>query len=107
MIVFGGSKRNANCAMAKQLSSFLDSSRILFVDSGALSKTNVIMFSQSIILNDGTKLNSPCIVAGTITIQNQKYNFANATFDDIKKYSTIIADSICEYFSYIDLLKQS
>ncbi len=105
VIIFGGSKRNADKNMAKLIAKSLDKSRILFVDSGALSQKDSIMFASKLVLNDGAVIHSPCIVAGTITKQDSKYNFANIKLEEIKNYATVIADSICSYFAYVDLLK--
>ena len=104
-IVFGGSKRNFDKPTAKYISKYVDESRILFVDSGALNKKDAIMFASQIVLNDGTVLNSPCVVANTISKNKTSYNFANKTFQEIKNYAITIANGICSYFSYVDLLK--
>ena len=102
-IVFGGNKRNVNKSMCKLLSKYIDSSRLLFVDS-AVSKKNSILVSQYLLMNNGEKLNSLSIIAGTICKTKNRYNLACTDFSTIKKYSNTIADGICEYFSYVDLL---
>lgn len=103
-IVFGGSKRNVNKSVCKFLSTYIDVSRLLFVDSGALCDDNKILLSPFLLTNDGSKISSLSLVAGTIKRTENKYLLATKSYSSIKKYAGIIADAICEYFSYVDLL---
>ena len=103
-VVFGGSKRTVNTKICKYLAKYIDLSKILFVDSGALYESEKILVSPYFLCNDGTKIEALSIIAGTIDRTKNKFLLANKSFLSIKKYAQKIADSICEYFSYVDLL---
>ena len=103
-IVFGGSRRNIDNNVCKYLSNHIDNSRILIVDSGLLMAENKVLLSPDFTCNDGSKISALSLIAGTIKMDNNKLLLANKSYNQIKKYVEIIADSICEYFSFVDLL---
>lgn len=103
-VVFGGSKRTVNTKICKYLAKYIEHTNILFVDSGILQKDNAILVSPHFLCNDGTKIESLSIIAGTVRKKQNKILLADKGFLSVKKYAEIIADAICEYFSYIDLL---
>lgn len=103
-VILGGSQHNANKDIAKMLYNKINSQKLLFIDSGLISQKNTIVFSNQTILNDGTKLDSPSICCSTIEFENGKVNLAKVSYKKILKYANIIADSICEYYSYNRLL---
>lgn len=102
--VFGGTKRAVNIKICKFLARYIDHSNILFVDSGVLQKENSILVSPYFLCNDGTKIDALSIIAGTVDCRQDKILLANKSYLSIKKYAQIISDSICEYFSFVDLL---
>lgn len=102
--VFGGTKRTINTKVCKFLAKYINHSNILFVDSGVLQRDNSILVSPYFLCNDGTKIDAVSIIAGTISKSNGKILLATSSYLTIKKYAETIADSICEFFSYIDLL---
>lgn len=106
ILVFGGLNRCLNKVDAKYLSNKIDASRLLFVDSGLLEKENTIAVSNVLKLNNGRVINSTSLIAGTIKKENGKICLAKTTFDEVLHFSNIIADSICEYLSYVEILKK-
>ena len=105
IFVFGGSNRCFNKQNAKYIAKRIDPSRLLFVDSGLLQQKNSIAVMPYLILNDGTKINSTSIIAGTIQKENGRVCLAKLAYADLKKYAIAIADSICEYLAYVEILK--
>ena len=103
-VVFGGNNRVITKNDAKYLSKYFDVSRLLFVDSGLLKSDNKIAISPYFLLNDGTKIGATSIVAGTIGFENDKLRLAEVSYHTIKKYANIIADSVCDYIFYVELL---
>ena len=104
LVVFGGSNHNVNKDIAKMLYNKIANHRLLFIDSGLITQKNSIMFSNQTILNDGTKLDSPSISSSTIQLINGKVNLSRVSYKKVLEYANIIADSICDYYSYINLL---
>lgn len=102
--VFGGTKRTVNTKICKFLAKYINYSNLLFVDSGVLQRDNSILVSPYFLCNDGTKIDALSIIAGTICKNQNKILLASQSYLSIKKYAQIIADSICEFFSYIDFL---
>lgn len=112
VVVFGGNKRNVDNNIAKYLAKYIDASRILFVDSGMLNREKnepgkTIMFSSKTILNDKTVLDSPCIVANTISKKDANFNFANCSYQSVVNCANTISLAILDYFDYVDLLNNS
>ena len=101
--ILGGTMQNANKNVAKLLAKYTNHN-LLFIDSGALCKDNTIMFSNKTKLNDGSLLNYPSITCSTIKIQSGKILLANVSYSKVLKYSKIVAQSIRDYFSYLDIL---
>ncbi len=102
--VFGGVDRPFDKFGVDALLKKFGQDRLLFVDSGLLARQNQILVSNKTHLNSGCVINSPCIVANTIKMQNGIVMLSAMPFCKILKYSTIIANAICDYFSYIDLI---
>lgn len=107
IVVFGGFNRCFNKSDAKYLSNKIDVSRLLFVDSGLLETDGVIAVSPVFRLNNGLTINSTSIIAGTIKKQGKKICLAKTKFAEIEKYAQIIADSICDYLCYVQMLNRS
>ncbi len=105
IVIFGGSKHNVDKNTAKMLYNKIDKNRMLFIDSGLISQKNSIMFSNQTILNDGTKLDSPSICSSTVQMENGKINLAKVSYKKVLEYANIVANSICDYYSYLSLLK--
>ena len=102
--VFGGTKLCANKRVLKHLFDRCNNRNILVVDSGLLNSKDVIQFSNVTKLNNGECLNIPCILASTIFIENNTIRYSQIRYNQVKKYANIIATSILDYFSYLDIL---
>lgn len=102
--VFGGVHRPLDKFGVDVLLKKFGQDKLLFVDSGLLAGQNQILVNTKTRLNNGCVINSPCIVASTIKTHNGKIMLSAMPFCKILKYSTIIANAICDYFSYIDLI---
>ena len=105
IVIFGGSKHNVDKNTAKMLYKKIDKDKLLFIDSGLLSQKNSIMFSNQTILNDGTKLDSPSICCSTVQMENGEIKLAEVSYKKVLKYANVVANSICDYYSYVSLLK--
>ena len=102
--VFGGNDRCVNNCMAKILAKSIKNKKILFIDSAALNRRDTILFSNVTKLNDGTILNIPSINCGTI-FKNNKIYLHSIAYNKVLKYSKMVSNAVCDYFSYINLIK--
>ena len=102
--IFGGRDRNIDKVMAETLSKKLNHKNMLFVDSGLFKNSNSIAVLPFTKLNNGLKICSPSIVCGTIKLKNGILTLADTRFQDILKFSNIVADAITDYFSYVSLI---
>ena len=102
--IFGGKGANINKKMAQVISRQISPNNLLFVDSGFLSQPNTIQMSPKTLLNNGRVIYSWSIVCGTIKAQNGKILLAETRFDEVLKYAHIVADAICDYFCYVNLI---
>ena len=103
--VLGGAINPVDNNILKFLSKSIKTKNVLIVDCGVLFQKRCVAFQNYITLNDGTRLNFPSIICGTIQKQNGIVQLAKTNFLDVLKFSHIIADSICDYFYYVDILK--
>ena len=104
--VFGGSNRIVNINICKVLAQKFHLSKVLFIDSGFLEKEGKILVLPYFLCNDGTQIDALSIIAGTIKKERNRFLLASQSYLSIKKYAEIIADSICEYFAYVDLCQK-
>ena len=106
IFIFGGSKRNIDKQMAKYISKQFDATRLLFVDSGILASGDKIAMSPILKLNNGGVIKSTSIIAGTVQMQNGKINLTSKTLNEVLHFAQVIADGICDYLSYLELLEK-
>lgn len=107
IIVFGGSKRNMDKTQAKYIAKYIDTSRLLFIDSGLLSSENKIAVSPVLKLNDGSVVSSNSIIAGTVQMKDNEIKLASITLNEVLNYAKVIADGVCDYLSYLELLNNT
>ena len=103
--VLGGTTNPVDNNILKFLSKSIKTKNVLIVDCGILFKKRCVAFKNHITLNDGTCLNFPSIICGTIQEQNGVVQLAKTNFLNVIKFSNIVADAICDFFCYVDILK--
>lgn len=103
--IFGGINSPTNRILAKKLSLIYKNEQILYVDSGLICKENsIVFFNNEVNFLGNTKLSGAGIVAGTIAEKNGEIKLASQSFLDIYNLALKIADAICDYFSYVQLI---
>ncbi|HAJ77499.1 MAG TPA: hypothetical protein DCO89_00320 [Clostridiales bacterium] len=102
--VFGGMSNCANKFSLKYILNMFKNKNVLIVDSAMLHSKGKILFSNVTKLNNGTCLNIPCILASTIFTENNQIKYTQIRYNQVKAYANIIAKSILDYFSYLDVL---
>ena len=103
--VFGGTERPVLSSQIDFIKKMFTGKKILFVDSGVSSKNNVVTISQKISFLSGKSYSGMSIIASTIGLENKRYILANARLQEIVKFANIIANAICEFFSYVNIIK--
>lgn len=104
--VLGGSINPVNNNIVKLLSKSINTKNVLIVDCGILFQKRSVVFQDHITLNDGTRLNFPTIICGTIQKENRVVHLAKTNFSDVIKFSNIVANAICDFFCYVNILKK-